>query len=55
MALIRRLGPGDEAAVRAAAALFDDPPREDAARPVTFGWELSVEVAGRRRSADRMP
>jgi ribosomal protein S18 acetylase RimI-like enzyme len=29
---IRRLGPGDEAAVHAAAALFDDPPREDATR-----------------------
>ena len=29
---IRRLGPGDEAAVHAAAALFDAPPLEDATR-----------------------
>ena len=29
---IRRLGPGDEAAVHAAAGLFDGPPREDATR-----------------------
>ena len=29
---VRRLGPGDEDAVRAARALFDDPPEEDATR-----------------------
>jgi len=52
MVRIRRLGPGDEAAVHAAAALFDAPPREDATRRFLAdpGHHLLLATAGDGRA-----